>query len=47
MKKYIYLVYSPILEKTFTHERSFESEADLRLHCYALYSGNWKLISIA
>ena len=47
MRKYTYLVYSPILKKTFTHERSFESDADFRLHCYALYSGNWKLLSIA
>jgi len=47
MKKYTFDVYSPILKKTFRNVREFASESDFRLHCFALYSGNWSLVSVA
>ena len=47
MKNYTFQVFSPLLNKTFTNVASFASESDFRLYVYALYSGNWKLISVA
>lgn len=46
MKTYTFSTYEPALGRTFIQERQFASEADFRLYCYALYSGNWSLISV-
>ena len=39
-------VYSPILKETFRNKRTFRSMEDFRLHAYALYSGNWSIVSV-
>ena len=46
MKKYTFLVYSPILKKEFINFEYFASDANFRLYAFALYSGNWSLISV-
>ena len=46
MKKYTFLVYSPILKKEFINSEYFTSEANFRTYALALYSGNWHLISV-
>jgi hypothetical protein len=47
MKTYTFNTYSPILNKTFTQVKTFASDSDFRLYAYALYSGNWELVSVA
>jgi hypothetical protein len=47
MKNYTFEVYSPLLGKSYIHQRRFESESDFRLYCYALWSGNWRLITVS
>ncbi len=46
MKTYVFETYEPALKKSFVQERNFKSESDFRLYCFALWSGNWKLLQV-
>lgn len=43
---YTFTTFSPLLKKTFTQVKEFDTEADFRLYATALYSGNWSLVSV-
>ena len=45
MLRITFTCFSPILNKTFTNVEIFEDMARFRTYAYALYSGNWEIVS--
>jgi len=44
--KITYKTFCPTLKRTFVDTRTFRTMEDFRLFAYALFSGNWEIISV-
>jgi len=46
MLKVTYNTYSSILDKSFVDTKIVQNISDFKLFAYALFSGNWSIISV-